>query len=111
MFDLREKPFIVFWELTRACMLTCKHCRAKAQKKRHPDELNTKEAFAVIDMLREFGKPYPLVVVTGGDPLMRDDLFEILEQASSSKIRVAVAFSGTPLATRDKIEKRKDSGV
>ena len=111
MFDLREKPFIVFWELTRACMLACKHCRAKAQKKRHPDELNTKEAFELIDMLREFGKPYPLVVVTGGDPLMRDDLFEILEQISSSKIRVAVAFSGTPLATRDKIEKLKDSGV
>jgi len=111
MFDLREKPFIVFWELTRACMLACKHCRAKAQKKRHPDELSTKEAFALIDMLKEFGKPYPLVVVTGGDPLMRDDLFEILEQASSSKIRVAVAFSGTPLATRDKIERLKDSGV
>ncbi len=48
MFDLREKPFIVFWELTRACMLACKHCRAKAQKKRHPDELNTKEAFELM---------------------------------------------------------------
>ncbi len=111
MFDIREKPFIVFWELTRACMLACKHCRAKAQKKRHPDELTTEEAFRVIDMLREFGKPYPLVVVTGGDPLMREDVFEIIEQASSSGIRVAIAFSGTPLATRDKIERMKDSGV
>ena len=111
MFDIREKPFIVFWELTRACMLACKHCRAKAQKKRHPDELTTEETFKVIDMLREFGKPYPLVVVTGGDPLMREDVFEIIEQASSSGIRVAIAFSGTPLATRDKIERMKDSGV
>ncbi len=111
MFDIREKPFIVFWELTRACMLACKHCRAKAQKKRHPDELTTEEAFGVIDMLREFGKPYPLVVVTGGDPLMREDVFEIVEQASSSGIRVAIAFSGTPLATREKIERLKDSGV
>ncbi|RUM34046.1 MAG: radical SAM/SPASM domain-containing protein [Archaeoglobus sp.] len=111
MFDIREKPFIVFWELTRACMLACKHCRAKAQKKRHPNELSTEEAFKLVDMLKEFGKPYPLVVVTGGDPLMREDLFEILEQISSSGIRVAVAFSGTPLATREKIEMLKDSGV
>ncbi len=111
MFDIREKPFIVFWELTRACMLACKHCRAKAQKKRHPDELTTEEAFKVIDMLKDFGKPYPLVVITGGDPLMREDVFEIVEQASSSGIRVAVAFSGTPLATRERIERLKDSGA
>jgi len=111
VFDIREKPFIVFWELTRACMLACKHCRAKAQKKRHPDELTTEEAFKVIDMLKEFGKPYPLVVVTGGDPLMREDVFEIVEQASSSGLRVAMAFSGTPLATREKIEMLRDCGV
>ncbi len=110
MFDIRKRPFIVFWELTRACMLACKHCRAKAQKNRHPNELNTEEAFNVIDMLCEFGKPYPLLVITGGDPLMRDDVFEIIEQASS-KMRVAVAFSGTPLATKDKVEKLKDSGA
>ncbi len=110
MFDIRKKPFIVFWELTRACMLACKHCRAKAQKKRHPNELNTEEAFKVIDMLLEFGRPYPLIVITGGDPLIRDDLFEIIEQASS-KMRVAVAFSGTPLANKEKIEMLKDCGA
>ncbi|HIP62913.1 MAG TPA: radical SAM protein, partial [Archaeoglobus profundus] len=97
------KPYIIFWELTRACLLACKHCRAKAQTKRHPDELTTEEAYRVIDQILTFGKP--IVVITGGDPLMREDLFEIIEYATSKGLRVAVAFSGTKLATKRKIEK------
>ena len=111
MFDVAKKPFIVFWELTRACMLACKHCRAKAQKKRHPDELTTEEAYSVVDQLKEFGEPYPLLVITGGDPLMRDDVFEIVEYASRSGIRTAIAFSGTKLATKKKLEMLKESGI
>ncbi len=111
MFDITKKPFIVFWELTRACMLACKHCRAKAQKKRHPDELTTEEAYKVVDQLREFGEPYPLLVITGGDPLMRDDVFDIIEYASKSGIRTAIAFSGTKLATKQRLEKLKEAGV
>ena len=110
-FDIREKPFIVFWELTRACLLACKHCRAKAQKERHPDELTTEEAFNVIEQITEFGRPYPLVVITGGDPLMRDDVFEIISEATSKGIRTAIAFSGTKLATREKLELMKDAGI
>ncbi|RLI86508.1 MAG: radical SAM/SPASM domain-containing protein [Archaeoglobales archaeon] len=110
-FDIREKPFIIFWELTRACLLACKHCRAKAQKERHPDELTTEEAFNVIEQITEFGKPYPLVVITGGDPLMRDDVFEIISKATSKGIRTAIAFSGTKLATREKLELMKDAGI
>ncbi|ADC66265.1 Radical SAM domain protein [Ferroglobus placidus DSM 10642] len=111
MFDITKKPFIVFWELTRACMLACKHCRAKAQKKRHPDELTTEEAYKVVDQLKEFGEPYPLLVITGGDPLMRDDVFDIIEYASKNGIRTAIAFSGTKLATKQKLEKLKEAGV
>jgi len=111
MIDLTKKPFIIFWELTRACLLACKHCRAKAQTKPHPNELTTEEAFRVVDQILEFGQPYPLLIVTGGDPLMRKDLFEILEYATSKGLRVAIAFSGTKLATKDKIEKMKDVGV
>jgi len=110
-FDIREKPFIIFWELTRACLLACKHCRAKAQKERHPDELTTEEAFNVIEQITEFGRPYPLVVITGGDPLMRDDVFEIISEATSKGIRTAIAFSGTKLATREKLELMKDAGI
>jgi len=111
MFDIRKKPFIIFWEITRACMLACKHCRAKAQKERNPNELTTEEAFKVIQQIVEFGRPYPLVVITGGDPLMRDDVFDIIGEATSKGIRTAIAFSGTPLATRDKLEKMKDAGI
>ncbi len=110
-FDLKKKPFIIFWELTRACLLACKHCRAKAQKKRHPDELRTEEAFDVIEQIKDFGKPYPLIVLTGGDPLMRDDLFDIISYATGNGLRVAIAFSGTKLATKEKLRKLKDSGV
>lgn len=110
-FDLQKKPFIIFWELTRACMLACKHCRAKAQRKRNPDELKTEEVFQVIDQIADFGKPYPLVVYTGGDPLMRDDIFDIIKYSSSKGIRSAMAFSGTKLATEDKIKELKDSGI
>ena len=109
--DLKKKPFIIFWELTRACLLACKHCRAKAQKNRHPNELTTEEAFDVIDQIQEFGHPYPLVVFTGGDPLMREDLFEIVKKATDSGIRAAIAFSGTKLATKERLEKLKESGV
>jgi radical SAM protein len=109
--DLMKKPFIIFWELTRACLLACKHCRAKAQTKPHPDELKTDECFGVVDQILDFGKPYPIVIVTGGDPLMREDLFEILEYMVSNGLRTAIAFSGTKLATREKIERLKDVGV
>jgi len=110
-FDIKKKPFIIFWELTRACMLACKHCRAKAQKKRHPDELTTNEVFDVVEQITEFCEPYPLVVFTGGDPLMRDDVFEIVRYATSKRIRSAIAFSGTKLATEDKLKELKKSGI
>ncbi|WP_346297582.1 TIGR04053 family radical SAM/SPASM domain-containing protein [Geoglobus acetivorans] len=110
-YDIREKPFIIFWELTRACMLACRHCRARAIRKRNPNELTTDEAFGVIEQIKEFGRPYPLVVFTGGDPLMREDVFEIVEYATSSGIRSAIAFSGTKLATRERLEKLKEAGI
>ncbi|RLI78556.1 radical SAM/SPASM domain-containing protein [Archaeoglobales archaeon] len=109
--DINQRPFIVFWELTRACMLACKHCRAKAQRKRHPNELTTHECFDVIEQLKEFGKPRPVLIVTGGDPLLRDDLFEIIEYATKNEFRVAIAFSGTNLATKGRLRKLKDVGV
>ncbi|RLI73100.1 radical SAM/SPASM domain-containing protein, partial [Archaeoglobales archaeon] len=109
--DITQRPFIIFWELTRACLLACKHCRAKAQKKRHPDELTTQECFNIVDQLKEFGKPYPILIITGGDPLLRDDLFEIIEYATNNEFRVAIAFSGTNLATKSKLKKLKDARI
>ncbi|MFN3383681.1 MAG: TIGR04053 family radical SAM/SPASM domain-containing protein [Archaeoglobaceae archaeon] len=101
-------PFIVFWELTRACMLACKHCRARAVTKRDPRELSTEECFDLIDEIAEFAKP--MIVFTGGDPLMREDLFDIVSYASK-KFRVSIAFSGTELASAEKLEELKKAGV
>lgn len=101
-----EKPYIVFWEVTRACLLACKHCRAKAQTKPHPNELKGDECYDLIDQIRRWKS---LLIITGGDPLMRKDLFEILEYAEG--LRIAIAFSGTKLATREKLEKMQDLGV
>src|SRR5579875_2966273 len=69
-------PRIVIWEMTRACALACRHCRAEAIPARHPDELATDEAFALVDQVAECGAP--LFILTGGDPLMRNDLFDIV---------------------------------
>ncbi len=107
---MHPSPFIVFWELTRACMLACRHCRAKAIRKRHPDELTTEECFDVVDQLSEFA-PKPLLIITGGDPLMRDDVMEIVSYASSRGFRVAIAFSGTEKASVERLEELKKAGV
>lgn len=107
---MHDTPFIVFWELTRACMLACKHCRAKAMRKRHPEELTTEECFSVVDQLSEFS-PKPLLIITGGDPLMRDDVTDIVSYAAGKGFRVAIAFSGTERATEEKLRELKDAGV
>ncbi len=101
-----NKPFIVFWEVTRACLLACKHCRAKAQRKPHPNELKLEECYDLIDQLKKWN---PILIVTGGDPLMRRDLFEILEYADG--MRIAIAFSGTKLATEEKLKRFYDLGI
>lgn len=88
-----DAPYIVIWEMTRACALACHHCRAEAIPHRSPGELTTTEAFALVDAVVDCGKP--LFVLTGGDPFMRDDLYKILEYAVSRGLRTAVSPSAT----------------
>ncbi|MFB6227799.1 MAG: 4Fe-4S cluster-binding domain-containing protein, partial [Halobacteriales archaeon] len=68
--DTGERPFVLIWELTQACDLECKHCRAEAQPDRHPDELTTQEAKGFLEDCRAFAEDQ-LVVFSGGDPLAR----------------------------------------
>jgi AdoMet-dependent heme synthase len=86
-------PFLVFWELTRACALACQHCRAEAQHRRNPHELSTKEALKVVDQIAEMGAP--MLILTGGDPLMRQDILEIARHASDAGIRVGLSPAAT----------------
>src|SRR5204862_5931980 len=74
-----QAPLIVIWETTQACDLACVHCRARAAPQRHRSELSTDEAYQLLDQIREFGTP--LMVLTGGDPLKRPDLFPLLRHS------------------------------
>ena len=104
-----ENPFIVIWELTRACELKCLHCRAEAQYKRDPRELSFEEGKSLIDEIQSMGNP--MLVFTGGDPLMREDVFEIAKYAIDKGVRVSMTPSATPNVTREAMQKAKDVGL
>lgn len=106
-----DAPRRVYWEITRACDLACKHCRANAIACRNERELTTTEAFAVLDDLATFKGPAPHVILTGGDPLKRPDFFEILEYAIDVGLPCLVAPSVTPLLTRETIKALGSSHV
>ena len=97
--DFRRRPLLVFWEATRACLLACRHCRASAIHDPLPGELTHDEAGRLLEAVAEFGKPSPILIVTGGDPLMRGDLFALADRAQQLGLPFAVAPSVTPLLT------------
>ncbi len=107
--DFCVAPFIVIWEVTFACDLACRHCRASAEPQRDVMELTTEEAKKLLEDVAQFGRP--LFILTGGDPFKRPDLFEIISYGISLKLPVSVSPSVTPLFTDDKIEKMKKVGV
>ena len=107
--DFNQDPFIVIWELTRACQLHCLHCRAEAQLNRDPRELTFEEGKRLIDQIYEMNNP--MLVFTGGDPLMRKDVFEIASYAIQKGIRVSMTPSATPNVTKEAIEKAKEIGL
>ncbi|GAA0324815.1 TIGR04053 family radical SAM/SPASM domain-containing protein [Bacillus carboniphilus] len=104
-----ENPFIVIWEVTRACALKCLHCRAEAQYRRDPRELTTQEGKQLIDQIYEMDNP--LFVFTGGDPLMREDLYELIEYAVVKGVRVSMTPSATPKVTKKAMERAKKAGL
>jgi AdoMet-dependent heme synthase len=104
-----HKPFIVFWELTRACDLVCQHCRACALPDRDPLELTTEEGEALLSEVRAMGTP--LVVLTGGDPAKRPDLVHLVRFGTSLGLRMALTPSATPLVTHELLAELKDAGL
>jgi AdoMet-dependent heme synthase len=107
--DFNKDPFIVIWELTRACQLKCLHCRAEAQYRRDPRELSFEEGKNLIDQIYEMNNP--MLVFTGGDPLMREDVFDIAKYAVEKGVRVSMTPSATPNVTKEAIEKAKEVGL
>ncbi len=104
-------PLLIYWELTRACDLACRHCRAEAIRARHPAELSTAEVVAVLDDARRFGDPLPHLVFTGGDPLQRPDLPLLVRAARERGFRVSVAPSGTTRLDDSAVAALADAGV
>ncbi len=98
-------PIMTYWEITRACGLACRHCRAAALPERNPAELSTEEGKALLGALARFGERPTHVVFTGGDPLQREDLFELVEHAVGLGLPASVTPSATALCTRDAIER------
>ena len=109
--NFAETPFLVIWEVTRACALACVHCRAEAAPCRDPRELTTEDGFALIDQVAQFGVPRPLFVLTGGDPMRRPDLTALVGHAAEAGLTVALTPSGTAAATRARLAELKEAGL
>lgn len=109
--DFSQRPIFVCWETTKSCLLACRHCRARAIRKSLPGELDHDQGIALVDQLLEFGEPYPALLFTGGDPLMRPDIFELIEHATTRRIYAAVAASVTPLLNNESIRRMKQLDV
>jgi radical SAM protein len=107
--DFNERPFIAIWEVTQACDLACVHCRASAQPDRNPMELSTDEGKHLIDQIAAL--KVPVFVLTGGDPIKRPDLFELIGHARSVGVRVSLTPSATPLLTRDVVVRLKKASL
>jgi len=109
--DFAQRPMLVFWETTRACLLACRHCRASATTQAPPGELSTEEGHALIEQVAGFGRPYPILVLTGGDCLLRPDLFDLVEHAVSLGIPACLSPSVTPLLDAAMVAQIARSGV
>jgi radical SAM protein len=108
--DFDQAPFTIAWEVTRACAYACVHCRADAQHQRDPRELSTEEAFALVDRLADFGN-HPILVFTGGDPMMRRDLNELIAYATQKGLRCSLTPTATALPTKERLEQVREAGI
>ncbi|HEY7405338.1 MAG TPA: TIGR04053 family radical SAM/SPASM domain-containing protein [Candidatus Angelobacter sp.] len=108
-FDLNQTPLVVIWEVTRACDLACFHCRASAQPHRNSLELSTLEGKKLIDDIALLDPP--IFIFTGGDPLKRPDIYELVAYAAEKGLHPAMTPSATPLLNRDSLLSLKQAGL
>src|SRR5665213_364425 len=106
-----RRPLLVFWEMTKACQLSCFHCRANAQLTGGPDELSTREGVELIDSIASLGRPRPILILTGGDCLMREDIVDLASYAHSLNVPVAIAPSVTEKLTSSTLQRLRRAGV
>jgi len=108
MKDQFKCPRLIAWEITRNCNLSCKHCRASAIHKTYSGELTTDKCFILLDQVAEMGQP--IIILTGGEPLLRDDIFDIATYGSQKGLRMVMAPNGT-LINHENAVKLKNAGI
>ena len=109
--DYSRTPLNVYWEMTQACALACRHCRAEAMACPNPSELSFAEGIEFLRQIPEFGDPLPHLILTGGDPLERMDLYELIDEARRLGIGVSITPAATPALTREVLVKLQEHGV
>ncbi|MGC8655520.1 MAG: TIGR04053 family radical SAM/SPASM domain-containing protein [Thermoplasmata archaeon] len=109
--DFNMKPILIFWETTKACDLACKHCRASAITNALPDEMNVDQSINFINQIKDFGPPYPVLILTGGDIMKKNGLEIILQKTKELGIPVSMSPSATPLLNENAFEMMKRYGV
>jgi len=109
--DYAQTPLNIYWEMTQACALACRHCRAEAMPSPHPMELSFEEGVRFLEQIPEFGNPMPQLILTGGDPLARADLYELIDVARQLGIGISITPAATTALTRDVLVRLKERGV
>jgi MoaA/NifB/PqqE/SkfB family radical SAM enzyme len=109
--DYSRNPMLVYWEMTQACALACRHCRAEAVSTPHPEELTHAESMELLRQIAVFDKPLPHLVLTGGDPLRRADLYPLIDEAHRLGLTVSITPSATGDLTYDVLAKLKAHGI
>jgi heme b synthase len=99
---------LVAWEVTRKCNLNCVHCRAGSERGPYPGELDTAKCIDILDQIRSVGTP--IIILTGGEPLLREDIFELAAYGTRAGLRMVMATNGS-LLSPDIIERMKSSGI
>ncbi len=109
--DFSRNPLLVFWETTKACPLSCRHCRASAITSPLPDELTYEEGVRLMDDISSFGQPRPVVIMTGGDCMMRSDLVELVREGKESQLSIALSPAVSSLLDSGKLIELRNLGI
>jgi AdoMet-dependent heme synthase len=109
--DYSMNPALVYWEMTRACSLACRHCRADAVSTPEPSELTYAESKSLLLQIAGFNKPLPHLILTGGDPLERADLYDLIDEARRLQLTVSITPSATPNLTPYVLAKLRDHQI